>query len=212
MRKLVWVPFLFLLACAPERKPTDFRQGEDRESQGQCSRSYAPLPLLREGLPRILDPNHLPAGSYNYIYGEVFVSAEVESDFRAHFSEEFRMGGVLNRMICASQLPPRTFVEVDFPAVLTISVEEAEDGLKRSYLPATLAIQGEGSRVRLTRLAGQPREGGIQAILQRWADWRIYKTGSLQYELRAHTIDMSDGVLVHKRMVLRFEYSPPSDP
>jgi len=201
---------LFLAACAPEKKTTKFESKDDIENGGRvaaCSRNYSAVPILRDGLTPLPNPDLLPEGTFSYAGGEFYVREEgVENGFQAHFVEEFREIGVTIKKICATPIEGEELIDLNFPAAREVT--RTPEGL-RSYRPSVSRLLGEGSDIRLTRSSpGEIVSGSLAAVLQNYTQWRIYLLNSGSFEIRAVGQDPSEDSFFTKRMVLRFNLKP----
>lgn len=207
MKRLFWIGCFFLMACAPEKKPTIFQAiDEGPQRGGACSRTYSPIPLLRDGLRPLPGPEALAPGTYTYQSSEVFVREEgAEGTFRAHFVEEMLELGLSSRKICSTSLELGKVIDAEFPSLREV-VQTAEG---QTYRPVTVFLLGEGNNVRLSRSdVGAPVSRSFQPVLQNWSDWRIYQTSSASFEVRMSTLDVDNGQFITKRMVVRFRRIP----
>lgn len=204
---LFFLQVFLLAACASEKNPTDFsKTGQDSDSGAACSKSYAPIPVLRDGLTNIPNPDSLPRGSYTYVGGEVYVREEETNGFQAHFIEEFRDIGISTRKICSTTLAANRLLDIGFPTVREI-FRSAGDVF--THRPSVQSILGEGKNIRLSRGPQQDLvNGGISPILAGYMQWRIYQSTATSFEIRGSGGDVNDGSFFTKRIVMRFSYAP----
>jgi hypothetical protein len=186
-----------------EKQAFDLPEEKEKSRGRSCSAESSPVPLYPVGQVPLGDYAALPAGHYREIEGEVYLK-QAADNIQVHFQHQTRGNEAASRLICANPLSALTFLESRFDGVREFTV-----GASPSYLPGSYNVVGERAAARVDRLpTGTRVNGEASAVFRLWQNYRVYRLGETEFEIRFAETSLLNEDLAERRMSQRFFFQP----